>query len=69
MLAVVSWECVCGMKVKAMYETGGMTRIRCPKPSCTATHIVDGVVSELWTKDDSKDWRAHDLQSLIVPCQ
>ncbi len=65
MLAVVSWQCDCGMKVKAMYETDGITKVRCPNAFCKITHIVDGRITELWTKHDSKDWRPYDFSSLI----
>ena len=40
MLAVISWQCDYGMHVKAMYETDGMTTVRCPQSFCNITHIV-----------------------------
>ena len=40
--AVVSWQCDCGMRVKAMYETDGVTTVRCPNSFCKIPHIVDG---------------------------
>ena len=67
MLAVVSWQCVCGLKVKAMYETDGKTTIRCPTPSCRATHIVDGKISEIWVDNDGNKWTAQDVAPLLVP--
>ena len=44
MLSVISWHCACGLHVKAMYETDGTTRVRCPDPKgkCQITHPVDG---------------------------
>jgi hypothetical protein len=66
MLAVVSWKCECGMNVKAMYETGGTTKVRCPKSGCRIIYNVDGEISELWTRDDSTDWRPQEVRSLIV---
>jgi len=66
MLAVVSWQCDCGMNVKAMYETDGLTRIRCPAEFCKITHPVEGKITELWIKDDSKGWRERQFSDLIV---
>jgi len=66
MLAVVSWQCDCGMNVKAMYETNGMTAVRCPGSFCKVTHMVDGKITELWINNDSTDWRQHQFDSLIV---
>ena len=66
MLAVVSWQCDCGMNVKAMYETGGKTKVRCPKSACTIVHDVDGEITDFWIKDDSADWRPQEVRSLIV---
>ena len=66
MLAVVSWQCNCGLNVKAMYETDGVTKIRCPGPACTVTHTVDGNITALWIKEESADWRLHDFVSLII---
>jgi len=67
MLAVFSWQCSCGMNVKAMYETDGITRIRCPKAFCKITHPVDGKIIDLWIKDhDASKWQPHEVSSLIV---
>jgi hypothetical protein len=68
MLAVISWQCDCGMRVKAMYETDGMTRVRCPQSFCNITYIVDGEVTELWIKPEQAptDWRRHEVASLVV---
>ena len=66
MLSVVSWQCNCGMNVKAMYETGSITHVRCPNTFCKTTHIVDGEITELWIKDDSLNWRPYDFSNLIV---
>jgi len=66
MLAVVSWKCDCGMNVKAMYETGGKTSLRCPESLCKNIHDVEGEITELWIKDDSTDWRPQEVRSLIV---
>ncbi|PYS03818.1 MAG: hypothetical protein DMG15_10725 [Acidobacteria bacterium] len=67
MLAVISWRCDCGMNVKAMYETDGMTKVRCPKVSCKITHIVDGEITKLWIKkDDSTSWRPQQATSLTL---
>ena len=66
MLAVVSWQCSCGMNVKAMYETGSKTRIRCPKSLCKIVHDVDGEITELWIKDGSTNWQPQEMRSLIV---
>ncbi len=67
MFTVISWQCECGIKLKAIYETKGMTTIHCPKSSCKFTHIVDGGITELWIKDDSgsKDWRRQKLSSFV----
>jgi len=66
MLAVVSWQCDCGMNVKAMYETDEMTRVRCPKSFCKITHVVDGKITAFWIKDDSTEWQPHEVRDLIV---
>jgi hypothetical protein len=54
------------MNVKAMYETGSITHVRCPNTFCKTTHIVDGEITELWIKDDSLNWRPYDFSNLIV---
>ena len=66
MLSVVSWQCNCGMKVKAMYETDHLTEVRCPNAFCKITHTVDGQISELGIKDDGTDWQRYDFSTLIV---
>ena len=66
MLAVISWECDCGTHVKAMYETDGMTTIRCPKPGCRTKHLVSGKVSELWVENADHVWTPHEVASLVV---
>ena len=66
MLAVVSWQCGCGMNVKAMYETDEKTTVRCPNSYCKITHIVDGKVTGLWIKDGPATWRPHIFTDLIV---
>jgi len=54
------------MNVKAMYETGGKTSLRCPESLCKNIHDVEGEITELWIKDDSTDWRPQEVRSLIV---
>ena len=66
MLAVVSWQCLCGMNVKVMYETNRKTKVRCPNSFCKITHTVDGKITELWIKGESAGWRGHEVRSLIV---
>ena len=67
MLAVVSWQCDCGMRVKVMYETDGLTRIRCPATFCQITHIVEGKITELWwIKDDRAGWQERQFSDLMV---
>ena len=66
MLAVVTWQCDCGMNVRAMYETDGQTRVRCPATFCKITHIVDGKITELWIRNDSTGWRERQFSDLIV---
>jgi hypothetical protein len=53
------------MSFKAMYETGAKTIMRCPKPSCKTTHIVDGLITEFWIKDGTADWQPRDHFGLI----
>ena len=42
MLAVISWQCDCGTHVKVMYETQGVSTIRCPNSFCNFTRIITG---------------------------
>jgi len=68
MLAVVTWQCLCGMNVKTMYETDGVTKVRCPNSFCQITRAVDGKITELWIKGDSAptEWQRHEVAGLIV---
>jgi hypothetical protein len=66
MLAVIVWDCICGNRVKAMYETDGKTVVRCPKPSCEAKHIVDGHITDLWVQKENV-WQHHEILPLIMP--
>ena len=66
MLSLVSWQCDCGMNVKAMYNTDGITKVRCPNTFCKMIHIVEGKITELWIKDDSANWRPYDFAGLIA---
>src|SRR5438105_1912857 len=53
MLSVITWRCDCGLDVKAMYETDGMTTVRCPdlQGKCKITHPIDGKVTHLWVEN------------------
>jgi hypothetical protein len=65
-LALVVWECMCGCKVKIMYDTDGRTTVRCPKPACKVTHVVDGKINHLWTEEGGRAWIDRDFLPLIV---
>jgi hypothetical protein len=65
MLAVISWDCDCGAKIKTMYETEGSTTVRCPNPACHTKHIVTGTITELWVMS-GETWVADDIEELIV---
>lgn len=70
MLALVSWKCECGLRVKVLYDKDGRTIIRCP--TCPKIHAVGGKISHLWANDDGdeQNWTAQDVSRLIVqrPC-
>jgi len=68
MLSVISWRCVCGLHVKAMYETDGTTRVRCPDPKgkCKITHAVGGKVSHMWVETADQVWTAQNVAPFIV---
>ena len=68
MLSVISWRCDCDLHVKAMYETNGMTTIRCPDPKgkCKITHPVGGKVSHMWVETADQVWTAQNVAPFIV---
>jgi hypothetical protein len=65
-LAIVSWQCSCGIKVKAMYETDSAIEVRCPNPLCQLIHKVDGKITEMWISEDSTGWRSHAFSHLVL---
>ena len=66
MLAVISWQCDCGTHVKVMYETEGVSTIRCPNTFCNFTRIITGRVTSIW-EDNGGGWQVRDVTNLIVP--
>jgi len=40
MLAVVTWQCLCGMNVKVMYETGRVGSAACPRGANRGTRFA-----------------------------
>jgi len=56
------------MKVKAMYETEGVTKIHCPRSFCKITRPVDGNITELWIQPEpaSTDWPRQEVTGLIA---
>jgi hypothetical protein len=67
MLSVIVWQCECGCMVKAMYNTNGATIVRCPRPSCSRTHNVDGRIVQIWAKGAEDLWQPQDIPALILP--
>jgi len=67
MLAVVTWVCDCGTRVKTVYDSGGQTIIRCPQSGCEATRILHGGVKSVWTENSDGSWTPQSVASLLVP--
>jgi hypothetical protein len=66
MLAVISWQCDCGTHVKVMYETEGVSTLRCPNGFCNCTRIVTGRVTSIW-EDNGGGWQVRDVAKFILP--
>ena len=57
MLALVVIVCMCGTKLKVMYDTGENTTVRCPTSPCRTKHIVPGQVTKLWIESSEQVWK------------
>jgi hypothetical protein len=66
MLSVIIWTCPCGCMVKAMYNTGDTTVVRCAKPLCTSTHTINGKIVQIWTKESGDVWEVEELGRLVT---
>ena len=57
-LSLITWRCDCGLHVKAMYETDGVTIVRCPDPQgkCKVTHPIGGRLTHLWRESSDQVW-------------
>jgi len=68
MLAVLAWQCKCGLHVKAMYETTGITTVRCPDPQgkCKITHPIGGTITHLWRASSHQVWISVPPGPLVV---
>ena len=66
MLAVISWQCDCGTHVKVMYETEGVSTVRCPNTPCGSRRLITGRITSIW-EDSGAGWQTRDVTNLIVP--